>query len=50
MTFCLYIIASLIATAITRSDVGNEGKFTFLIVAILSASEVISWNLWGRKK
>lgn len=50
MSFILYLAASLIAIAMTKSDVGNSGKYTFLIVAILSASEVISWNLWGRKK
>ena len=50
MTFVLYIIASVIAIAMTKHGAGNDGRYTFLIVAILSAAEVIFWSLIGRKK
>ena len=50
MSFILFIAASMIAIAITKSGAGNNGKYTFLIVAILSAAEAISMNFWGRKK
>ena len=50
MTYALYIAVSMIAIAITKQDVGNGGRYTFLIVAILSAAEVIFWSLIWRKK